>query len=42
MTTRILMQTDDTYTTPPWNVPGTYWLTCGVHPEMTVKVVVNN
>jgi plastocyanin len=42
MTGRILMQTDETYTTAPWNTPGTYWLTCSVHPEMTVKVVVTN
>lgn len=42
MVGRILMQTNETYTTPPWNIPGTYWVTCSVHPEMTVKVVVTN
>ena len=39
---RLMMQTNDTYTTPPWNTPGTYWVTCAVHPEMTVKVIVTN
>ncbi|HEV3171710.1 MAG TPA: hypothetical protein VGZ32_15270 [Actinocrinis sp.] len=38
--TRHLMQTDDVYKTGPWTRPGTYYLTCSVHPEMTVKVVV--
>lgn len=42
VTGRLLMQTNATYTTPPWNVPGTYWVTCAVHPEMTVKVIVTN
>lgn len=40
MTDRVLMQTNDTYTTPAWNMPGTYWLTCSVHPEMNIKVIV--
>lgn len=35
-----LMQTNATYVTGRWNRPGTYYLTCTVHPEMTVKVVV--
>jgi plastocyanin len=35
-----LMQTNGVYQTPPWRVPGTYWLTCSVHAEMTLKVVV--
>jgi len=35
-----LLQTNDVYTTGRWNTPGTYFLTCTVHPEMTVKVVV--
>ena len=35
-----LMQTNAVYETPPWRVPGTYYLTCSVHPEMTLKVVV--
>ena len=42
MTDRVLMQTNDTYTTRPWTIPGTYWLTCSVHPEMTIKVVVTS
>jgi len=35
-----LMQTNDVYTTGRWNTPGTFYLTCSVHPDMTVKVVV--
>ena len=35
-----LMQTNSTYKTPPWKTPGTYWLTCSVHPDMTIKVIV--
>ena len=37
---RQLMETNDVYTTGAWDKPGTYYLTCSVHPEMTVKVVV--
>jgi plastocyanin len=37
-----LMQQNDSYVTGPWTVPGTYYLTCSVHPEMTVKVVVTD
>lgn len=37
---RVLTETGDVYTTGAWNVPGTYYLTCSVHPTMTVKVVV--
>ena len=36
----ILMQTNDVYTTKPWMRPGTYYLTCTVHTEMNLKVVV--
>lgn len=36
-----LMQTNGVYQTPPWRVPGTYYITCSVHPEMTIKVVVS-
>jgi plastocyanin len=39
---RHLMQTDEVYTTPKWNTAGTFYLTCSVHPEMTLKVVVAN
>ncbi|MGI8523109.1 MAG: cupredoxin domain-containing protein [Geodermatophilaceae bacterium] len=37
-----LMQTNDIVTTGRWNTPGTFYLTCSVHPDMTVKVVVAN
>jgi len=35
-----LMQTNGVYQTPPWRVLGTYYITCSVHPEMNLKVVV--
>ena len=35
-----LMQTNDAYTTGPWMTVGTFYLTCSVHPGMTLKVVV--
>lgn len=35
-----LMQTNGVFRTPPWRTPGTYWLTCSVHAEMTLKVIV--
>lgn len=28
------------WTTAPWNVPGTYWVTCTLHPTMNLEVVV--
>jgi plastocyanin len=37
---RALLQTDDVLTTGPWRTPGVHYLTCSVHPEMTVEVVV--
>jgi len=37
---RVLMPTNDTYTAGPFTVPGTYFFTCSMHPEMTVKIVV--
>lgn len=37
---RLLMETNDSYVTGPWTTPGTYYMTCSVHPEMTIKVVV--
>jgi plastocyanin len=40
--TRTLVETNDSYTTGKWNVPGSYSLTCSVHPDMTVKVVVTD
>ena len=35
-----LMQTNSVYKTPAWQTPGTYYLTCSVHPDMTLKVIV--
>jgi plastocyanin len=35
-----MSQTGDTFTTAAWNTPGTYQVTCSLHPEMTVTVVV--
>ena len=35
-----LMETNSVYKTPPWKTSGTYWLTCSVHPDMTLKVIV--
>lgn len=37
---RALTEINDQYTTGRWNTPGTYYITCSMHPEMTVKVVV--
>jgi hypothetical protein len=37
-----LMQTNSVYRTGPWKTPGTYSLTCPVHPEMTLEVVVTH
>jgi plastocyanin len=39
---RVLMASNASYTTPPFDVPGTYYFTCSMHPEMTVKVVVTD
>jgi plastocyanin len=39
---RVLMPSDANYTTAPFNVPGTYYITCSMHPEMTVKIVVSD
>jgi hypothetical protein len=35
-----LMQTDGSYTTPPWKTLGVFHLTCSVHPMMNLTVVV--
>jgi plastocyanin len=35
-----LMPTNGVYRTGPWKTPGTYYLTCSVHADMTLKVVV--
>jgi len=37
---RALMPTNDTYTLGPFNVVGTFNITCTMHPEMNIKVVV--
>ena len=37
---RLLVQQNETYTTGSWNTAGTYSITCSVHPEMTVKIIV--
>ncbi len=35
-----LMETNDVYKTGPWLVPGTYYVTCSIHPMMNLTVVV--
>jgi plastocyanin len=35
-----LMTTNSTYKTGPWMVPGTFYVTCAVHPDMNLTVVV--
>jgi plastocyanin len=35
-----LMQSNSVYKTGPWLTPGTYYVTCGLHPEMNLTVVV--
>jgi plastocyanin len=35
-----LMTTNSTYKTGPWMVTGTFYVTCAVHPEMNLTVVV--
>lgn len=42
VTQRKLIETNGTYTTGKWTVPGDYTLTCSVHPDMTVEVVVTD
>lgn len=37
---RVLLERNQTYTTGSWNTPGTYNITCTVHPEMNLKVIV--
>ncbi len=39
---RVLMPANASYTTPPFGVTGTYYITCSMHPEMTVKVTVTD
>jgi plastocyanin len=40
MTGYHLMGTNDVYTTGPWQTPGTYHVTCSIHPMMNLTVVV--
>jgi plastocyanin len=35
-----MMETNAVYTTGPWLIPGTYYVTCSVHRMMSLKVVV--
>lgn len=37
-----LSQSGQTYTTATWNTPGSYRVTCSLHPEMTVTVKVTD
>jgi len=40
VTGRHLLQTNAVLTTGAWTTPGVHYLTCPVHPEMTIKVIV--
>jgi plastocyanin len=40
MTSRHMLEENSSYTTPPWTTPGTYQITCTVHPSMNATVVV--
>jgi plastocyanin len=40
MKDRVMLETDGVYTTGRWTTPGTFLVTCSVHPEMTIKVIV--
>jgi plastocyanin len=35
-----LMETNAEYKTGPWLIPGTYYVTCSIHPTMNLTVVV--
>jgi plastocyanin len=37
-----LMETNSVFTTGQWKTPGTFYLTCSVHPGMTLRVVVRS
>jgi plastocyanin len=39
---RKLMETNNIYTTGAWTKPGTYHVTCSVHPTMNLEVVVTD
>lgn len=32
----------DRWTTSAWTTPGTYWITCTLHPQMNLEVVVSS
>ncbi len=35
-----LSETGDSFVSGPWNTPGTYHVTCQLHPEMNITVIV--
>jgi plastocyanin len=37
---RVMLERNQSYTTGAWRTPGTYNITCTVHPEMNLEVVV--
>ena len=37
---RALTEINDHYTTGRWEKTGTFYITCSMHPDMTVKVIV--
>src|SRR5262245_54606462 len=39
---RVLMESNDKYTTAKWDQPGEYYLTCSIHPKMTVEIKVTD
>lgn len=41
VSSRLLLEQNQSYTTGTWNTPGTYSMTCSVHPDMTTKVIVS-
>ena len=41
VSSRLLLEQNQTYTTGKWNTAGTYYMTCSVHPDMTTKIVVS-
>jgi plastocyanin len=40
MNERALTEINDHYTTGRWEKPGVFYITCSMHPDMTVKVTV--
>ncbi|HET6214317.1 MAG TPA: hypothetical protein VFE14_15740 [Micromonosporaceae bacterium] len=35
-----MSETDDVFVSGPWNTPGEYRITCSLHPEMNLTVIV--